>query len=83
MGDYSAFSIDCPAGTVIDITAKAENTGKAIYEVGIIPSTADVNTYCSNTAFTDTNDCSSKVDTSKFRTTLQDSCVGKSSCQIT
>jgi hypothetical protein len=57
-GDYSAFSIECPAGTVIDISATAENTGNPIYDIGIIPSTAEVNTYCMNSAFTDANSCS-------------------------
>ena len=62
MGPASAISIDCPSGTVVTLTKKAENTKKPILDFGIIPNTADVNTYCSNSAFTDPENCSSFVD---------------------
>jgi len=76
-GKYTALSIDCPAGTVIDLTAKAENTGAAIFDYGIIPSTADVNTYCMSSAFEDADNCSSYMNNADFDAKLNADCVGK------
>ena len=63
----SAFSVECPAHTVISVDAIATNTEKAIFDVGIIPSTVSINTYCQNSAFTDPDNCSSYVDSAAIR----------------
>jgi hypothetical protein len=81
--DASAITIDCPAGTVIDLNAKAANTDSAIFDTGIIPSTAEVNTYCQSSAFTDAANCSSYMKKDALVTDLNTKCVGKQTCQIT
>lgn len=72
--------LQCSAG-LIQISAIADNTGKDIFDSGIIPS-SNVNTYCTNTAFEDTAKCSSFFKTELLKTSLAKSCVGKAECKI-
>ena len=76
----TAFIVECPSETLITTTAIAQNTGNAILDFGIIPSTADVNTYCQSTSFTDEAKCSSYIDKAAFSAKIEADCVGKKSC---
>lgn len=69
-GDKTALSVDCPNGTVINLNAVATNTGNPMFDVGIIPNTAEVNNYCMNSAFVDPNNCSSNLDTAAIKAFL-------------
>lgn len=80
MGPASAIAVECPSGTVVSITKKADNTGSSILDFGIIPNTADVNTYCMNSAFTDAANCSSYVNKVSLTRDLVSKCVGQQSC---
>ena len=48
MPDATAFQIRCPMGTLIDTQAVAHNTGRPMFEAGLISIDAEVNTYCTN-----------------------------------
>jgi hypothetical protein len=77
-GEATLLSIDCPNGTEISLSAVATNTGNPMFDAGIIPSTSDVNTYCMNSAFTDPDSCSSKLNTQAMKNDLTTKCVDKS-----
>ena len=76
-------SLDCPNGTVIDLTKNAINTGNPMFAAGIIPSDSEVNDYCLNN-FEDPEHCSSQLDQAKLQSYIQTQCVdqGKQTCQI-
>ena len=74
--------IECPKGTLVDLTTIAMNTDKPVFEAGIIPNTSDVKNYCLNSEFEDTNDCSSYLDMDKLTRALNDDCVGKEGCTL-
>lgn len=66
----SAFTVECKGGAVINMDAIASNTNKPIFDAGILSSAADVNTYCTNSAFEDADNCSSYLDTSLLESEL-------------
>jgi len=78
----SAFNIECKGGAVINMDAIAQNTNKPIFDAGIISADADVNTYCSRTAFTDSQSCSDYLDMDLLTSELN-ACNGKAECKIT
>ena len=58
--------MECPGDALIDLDAVAANTDRAIFETGIIPGDADVNTYCQASAFDDPQNCASYMDKARF-----------------
>ena len=56
-----AIPIKCSTG-VISLDAIAVNTGKPIFDVGIIHANSSENTFCNSAAFEDTDNCSSFLD---------------------
>lgn len=62
--------------------AIAENTGKPIYDAGVLNSADKVNTYCSHDAFEDPDNCSQYLKDS-FRQQVKTECEGKNTCHIT
>ena len=81
--DETAFNVECPAGTQIDLTHRVSNGDrKAVLDYGIIPTTEKVNTYCSSSAFTDPDNCSSYIKKQKLEDDLNSKCVGKDHCML-
>ena len=77
----SALSIDCPNETLIaKLDTIADNTQKPVYEVGIIASTTEDKTFCSNSALGDDNFCKDLIDRTELDKFLTTDCVGKQSC---
>ena len=72
----------CSTG-VISLTAVGENTGKPIYDIGIIPESSDSNNLCTNKSFKDPARCSDYLDTNAIEVALKADCVGKASCTLT
>ena len=77
----SQIHLQCAAG-VISTTAIAENTGKPIFEAGVIPQSADSFSSCSATAFTDAAKCSSFLDTAALTAKIIKECEGQKSCSV-
>lgn len=61
--------------------AIAANTNKPLYDAGILSSAADVNTYCTRSAFEDADNCSSYLDMDTLTSELS-ACDGETSCTI-
>ena len=82
-GTHSAMTIECPTNSVIDLDAIATNTDKLLLDYGIIPNTADINTYCTNAAFAeeDTDNCSHYMKDDVFMADLN-ACAGQQTCQL-
>ena len=80
--ETTEFSLHCPANTVFAMDAVAENTGKQLFEVGIIPGDSNVLTYCSNDYFTDKKKCSDLIEEARLREVIETECEGKNSCKI-
>jgi len=74
--------IKCTTG-VISISAVGENTGKPIYDFGVIPKSSESSNYCTNESFKDPARCSDYLDTNAIETALKADCVGKASCTLT
>ena len=79
--DGMAIPIQCTTG-IIDIDAVGEETGKPIFDAGIIPKSSSVNTYCANSAFEDPAKCSSYLKKDKLTQDIKSECIGKKQCQI-
>lgn len=71
----SGLVAQCNTG-YLSTTAIAENTGAPLLDFGIIQASSDSFNYCANSAFTDPNNCSSYVNTSKLTAAIE-KCNGK------
>jgi len=74
-------ALTCDTG-FLSIDALSDKTGELVFDVGIIPVSTNVNTYCSNSAFDDPISCSDLIDRAALKVTLEEICVGKNSCYI-
>lgn len=52
VNNASDIILQCTTGQ-LSLTAKAQSTGLDIFDVGIIPSNAELTNYCSRDAYTD------------------------------
>jgi len=67
----------------MDMSAVGEYSDSLVFDFGIVPSTVDVNNYCTNTAFTDDNKCTSFIKSTKLTDDITSKCQGKSTCTLT
>lgn len=72
----ASISITCRSG-LIQTSAISNNSGKPVFDIGIIPKSNDVNTYCTNSSFEDDSKCSSFINQSKVSEKLQKDCDGQ------
>ena len=73
--------IKCRSG-LLNIDATSKNTGKPIFDFGIIPASSQVINYCANSSFEDANQCSKYVNEDKLRQTIVNDCNGKKTCTL-
>ena len=76
--------MQCKSGT-ISLEEKSRKTGEDIFDFGIIPHEDKINNYCSNEVFRHPNGCTDtfeKLYARQLRATLENKCIGKSSCFI-
>ena len=73
--------LTCTTG-VIQIDQIAQKTKESIFDVGIIPRSSQVNTYCTNRIIEDENKCSDYLNKDKLRERINRDCVGKSKCNL-
>ena len=59
--DFMATSFQCKVGH-ISLDARSQKNDELIFDTGIIHNSSKVNTYCSNSAFTSSDNCSQFVD---------------------
>ena len=77
----TAIRIECPNETFIgSLDTLAGNTGKAVFDIGIIPGSNEDHTYCTNKALGDDNFCTPALKRSTIEADLVANCVGKQSC---
>lgn len=79
--DEMAIPIKCTSG-VLSLDAVSEKTGKKIFDVGIIPKSAKMTTYCTAESFSDPANCSDYLDKTAITNFLETECVGQKSCSL-
>ena len=73
----SALSIECPNETLIaSLDTIAANTEKPVYEVGIIPTSTEDKTICTNSALGEDTICNDRIKRTELDLFLNDYCVG-------
>lgn len=77
-----AIPVKCNSG-VLSLDVVSEKTGDKIFDVGIIPSSAKLTTYCTAESFKDPANCSDYLDKTAISSFLTTECVGKKSCTLT
>mmetsp|Transcript_10851 Transcript_10851/g.14604 ORF Transcript_10851/g.14604 Transcript_10851/m.14604 type:complete len:316 (+) Transcript_10851:248-1195(+) len=79
-GDKTIVSMQCGTNSLIDLDAFASNTNTVLFDIGIIPQEAPVNTYCSNVDDEYLKKCESFVNKDKFLQDMRAECQGKEKC---
>ena len=73
--------LKCSSG-LISLDTVCDKTGEPIFDVGIIPKSTHVKTYCSNSAFDDPANCSSFINKPHLQRKVEELCVGRPDCML-